>query len=293
MNAYDDGVRTLYKFMQYPVDGRSPELHRDLRGRVEALISPGELYFPTGAELNDPFEGSPHFRAHEGTPEEVFERFSQSLRRINASQLHWDEAQMQEVEQATREKIQSGEYRALADTIEAKYRPLFRTDYPMLCLGATRDSIQMWSYYAGGHTGVCVHFDARQVPIGNAMRVNYDDEYPTLPLPLDGLPPRVVVTLALCTKARAWEHEHEYRLINFPTEGRPPGRVLDDVLGWKRRQLAVLPPQHVVAISLGALMPDHQIETLLRVCHDRRPRIPVYRAVLQRRQFGLRFEALE
>jgi len=278
--------------MRYPADGNFADLHRELRRRVEALISNGELYFPTAAELNDPFEGSPHFRAPEGSPQEVFERYSGPLRQTYAPELGWNEAQVREAEESLRERIRTGELAAIADTMEAKWRPRLRTEYPMQCFGATRENIQMWSYYAEGHTGVCVHFDATIAPTGAALRVNYSNDYPILPLPLADFPPDLVVRLALGTKARAWEHEQEYRLINFPNAEPRRGRVLDDVLSWRSEQLAILPAQHLVGVTVGASMPDEQIESILRLCHDRGARIPVYRAAPHRNQFALRFETI-
>ena len=78
-NANENGVRTLYKFMQYPPDGQAPELNRKRRSRVEALLRNGDVYFPTAAELNDPFEASPLFRAREGSPEEFRKASTEAL----------------------------------------------------------------------------------------------------------------------------------------------------------------------------------------------------------------------
>jgi len=293
-NAYENGVRTLYKYMRYPPDGDQPEVNRELRRRVEALLRDGEAYFPTAAELNDPFEAQPRFRAKQGPPEELFDHYSKALREIHAPEMGWDPPTLEEMERSLRERIRTGELHALADVIEAKYRTEFRTLYPMLCLAATRDSIQMWSYYAESHTGVCVHFDAQLVPIGTAHRVNYSREYPTIWLPIGGLAPDRVVTLALGTKSLAWGHEKEYRLINFPQgPPHPPGsRVFDTVFRWKSPQLAVVPKDRVVGVTLGASIKDDQIEALLRVCQDRRPPLPVEWASLERDQFALKFSRL-
>jgi hypothetical protein len=289
--AHEDGVRTLYKFMRYPLDGKCPVANGELRRRVDALISQGELYFPTAAQLNDPFEASPLFQIRDEGPDEMFERYSRSLRAVHARELNWSEEQVREVEGWLRERSRTGELRALADTVEAKWRPKLRTEYPMQCLAATRESVPMWSYYADGHIGVCIHFDATRVPTGAAQRVRYSNDYPTLPLPIDDLPGDVVVGLLLCTKALAWKHEREYRMINYPNS-TGTGRVYDGVFSWISPQLAVLPPEHVAAVSVGASMDGRHIENILRICYDRKPRISVDQAATQRNRFTLQFTQL-
>jgi hypothetical protein len=163
----------------------------------------------------------------------------------------------------------------------------------MLSLAGNRNSILMWSYYAEGHTGLCVHFDSRLAPIGNAQRVDYQDEYPTISGPLASVNLESLLTTLLCTKSSAWRHEEEYRLINMPDGARPGARgVLDDIFLRKTKNLMVLPPKYVVAVTIGASMPSPQIEALLRICYDRKPAIPVYKATPRRARFELDFEQI-
>lgn len=147
----------------------------------------------------------------------------------------------------------------------------------------------MWSYYAGSHTGVCMHIDSTIAPFGAAFKVLYEDEYPFLPQPMAGLDPLTVIQQCLLIKAKAWEHENEYRLIDIPNyDGR--SWVLDPPITVRRAgQLITFRSKHLVGLSCGARMKDDAIERLARICTDRNPRIPIWQARIAKYRFELEF----
>jgi hypothetical protein len=66
--AEKSGIEKLYKFMPYPpVHSNSQGEGAELRRRVDALLTQGELYFPTASQLNDPFELTPHIHLKQDT----------------------------------------------------------------------------------------------------------------------------------------------------------------------------------------------------------------------------------
>jgi|GEM_PF-3580970 len=277
--------------MKYPADGPSPAENAEYRRRVEALLRGGELYFATAKELNDPFDAAPHFRipsAHEELLKAV-ERGLAVFGERNGLRPEQIEARREEL----KAKIKSGEYEIEMTGVAHGWREEFRSKFPMCCLTAERGSTLMWSYYAEGHTGICVHFDATQVPFGNAEKVVYVRDYPEIPLPLGGHDPNEFIRKALYTKSDAWSHEREYRLVNLPyaVDGAP-GHILDDIFGWKTPQLAIISPAYIEGVTVGAAMREHEIEDILRLCADRARRIPVFRAKCSRDHFELEFERI-
>lgn len=292
--AHRDGVRTLYKFMSYPTDGTAANYNTERRRRVEALLRHGELYFATAQELNDPFEASPHFRFPNITPNELTREVLDGLRNSFAPKMGLKEEEILAREKVLTDEIHSGTFQVRMEGNAQQYREMFRSEYPMYCLTESRDSTLMWSYYSGGHTGICVHFDATQPPILFAERVIYSDQYPALPLLVDDVKPDEFRTLALLTKSQVWEHEHEYRLINWRMTYPPaePKRTLDDLLTWKLPQLAVIPPSFIIGVSVGASMQSTEIENILRICHERQIKIPVYQAKCKQDRFELEFSKI-
>jgi hypothetical protein len=75
-----------------------------------------------------------------------------------------------------------------------------RNEFPMYCLTSDQRNVPMWAYYAGAHTGVCIHLDATIAPFGAAFKVFYEDEYPFLPQPVAGMKPRAVIKAMLAYK---------------------------------------------------------------------------------------------
>jgi Protein of unknown function (DUF2971) len=300
--AGTDGIHTLYKFMRYPYiakDDLTPDI-KEKRRRVESLLASGELYFPTARQLNDPFESSPHFKIPE-SPKEAKEKFVADFRERHAQRLGFSKEEIDEKSQELSAKIDSGLFGIHVDGVIQKWQDKMKSDYPMCCLSATRESILMWSYYAEGHTGICVHFDssnsrilASGSPFQAAQCVHYSEEYPVLQLPLHDLDPVVLHSRAFITKSTHWDHEKEYRLVNLLAgSGDSKRRIFDDLFKWAEPQLAIVRPSHIVGVTIGASMPETEIENILRICHDRPARTPVWRAKRSDDRFELRFEKLQ
>lgn len=289
--AKDDGVHTLYRFVRYPADGNAPAETREARRRVDDLLLRGKLYFALPPELNDPFEASPALRPLKGTAEEQFAHLAGSLRKTWAPKWGWSEQQILQSEMRLRQEIEDGTLEQRRIASQAASRAMLHSQYPMCCVSAVRDSILMWSYYAAGHTGMCIHFDATKAPFALAQRVVYADEYPQLPWPPD-VAPEVARTILALTKSSVWRHEQEYRVINMPTRHGSAERVFDDLYEWKTRQLMVLPRHLIVGVTVGAAMPSAEIDSILRVCYNRGARIPVYRARCHPERYELQFERI-
>lgn len=97
----------------------------------------------------------------------------------------------------------------LDSQLEAGFRMLFDTERELskvrvCCFSGRPDSYQMWSYYTGGHKGLCLELEmsqyARQI-----VRIEYVDDITMLSskTPIE----------RLSFKHFNWRHEDEYRLI--------------------------------------------------------------------------------
>jgi hypothetical protein len=288
--AHRDGIRTLYKYMPYPPQTQQTADALERRRRVEALLHRGELYFATASELNDPFEAAPRFHVPGASSDDTIEAVLRPLRTIYAPRFGWSEQQLSAKEASLRQEILSGQFRVRMQGLEQTWRARFASEYPLCCLSATSESIQMWSYYADSHRGICVHFDATTAPFGNAFRVAYSDEYPQVPVPAADVEPELLATRILATKSQAWCHEKEYRLINMPMEMQSDsGRVLDGIFAWQTPQLAIIPQRYVVGVSVGASMAENEVESILRIANDRPSAIPVCIARCKQDRYELEF----
>ena len=99
---------------------------------------------------------------------------------------------------------------------------LFSND-KILCLSEINDSILMWSYYAGNHSGLVFRF-TDDVPLGAtkmAKPVRYVEHFPSLVSDevfsdmlagYDALDRRKILDDIVFTKSHHWSHEREWRI---------------------------------------------------------------------------------
>jgi hypothetical protein len=126
----------------------------------------------------------------------------------------------------------------------------------------------MWSYYAASHAGVAVQFDTgdevlRQIPQPYLpLKVEYTKDFPKVSL---YEPDRLAfVQNTLGTKAAAWRHEDEWRLVAIGRSGiirMPPTMIDGIVLGLRT------PPDIENAICRWIAETGRAIE-LMRIQHQ-------------------------
>ena len=125
-------------------------------------------------------------RRHKGIPEPELKRRADILRKDRA----FIERRVDEITEAA------------AAAIREKYR--------VYCLSAVPDSFLMWAYYTGSHQGVCMGFTTRCETFCGALEVNYVEDYPAIDITESD---EAALTNILLTKASAWKHESEFRLV--------------------------------------------------------------------------------
>jgi hypothetical protein len=97
----------------------------------------------------------------------------------------------------------------LDDQLRAGFVSMIETDRDLArarvcCFSARPDSMQMWSYYAGGQKGLCLEVDVSGSE-SRIIKVEYVDDMAALKTksPVE----------RLAFKHSTWKHEQEYRLI--------------------------------------------------------------------------------
>jgi hypothetical protein len=110
----------------------------------------------------------------------------------------------------------------------------------ILCLSKDPKSILMWSYYADGHQGICCRFRMDPnflISIANIhfpLEVKYTRDFPAVNYYKAGL--HKFISAILGTKARAWKHEQERRIILPSITGKvlfPPAMLDGVILGMR------------------------------------------------------------
>jgi len=193
------GVKHLYKFFKYNED--HPEY-------LATLFCEAKLYHSLPISLNDPFECRPHFKYPTKCGDAY--KMRKYLNRLGKEQgLSTKKAkQMVSINMSRPEKLQSG----LTESVLKAYNEI-----RICCFTKSNRNLLLWSHYANSHQGICVQFDASQLPLSATFKVKYQKEYPTIDFPQ---PKDIRALRPLLIKSRIWDYEEEYRSILDP-EGSP------------------------------------------------------------------------
>jgi hypothetical protein len=133
----------------------------------------------------------------------------------------------------------------------------------------------MWGHYASAHTGVCLEFDAKQMPFSRAGKVTYLSSYPAWDI-VDG------AYGSLFTKSMDWSYEAEWRLI---AEERAFARSSKTIK--TDNDFLVIPSGVLKSVTIGCRA-DTKTRRLIEILVNRHaPSVVVRHATLARDRYAL------
>lgn len=255
----DEGVKSLYRFMTV----------EDNLEFLSHILVDGKLYHATPEQLNDPFECKPHFNWPKDASK-VRDIRKQLIRVMRQNGMPKKKAEETISINMSKEGL----------THDIIYKAIRRAlSAVRLCSYTTKkENLLFWSHYADSHKGICIEFDATQMPIGYSFKVKYQENYPEVnyPAPQDerGFTPVLI-------KSKAWEYEEEFRSILLPESSV---QAKNDGQSW------ILSGSEVTNIYLGANMSESskmQVTELI----DGGPFTPrIWDTNLSDSSFGLEFK---
>ncbi len=201
---------------------------------AQETIAKRELYLSSPNDFNDPFDCQ--IRCHfSGNPDEAGRITKDILAGSKKMRSKPPKKRFQTFSRAVKAAKEGILFRP--DQLEDRLRERMSND-GITCFCEDPLSILMWSYYAEKHTGICLEFDTELGSwIGAARQVQYAEEYPELSFV--GQDWLRTLTRLILTKAKAWEHEKEWRFFSAD----PP----------YNRKLA-FPPNALIRVIFGARM---------------------------------------
>jgi hypothetical protein len=200
---------------------------------IRGLIVDSNLFFARPSTFNDPFDCRVPL-SHDASRLKKEQHWRQVARRQYPNMQGQERKNF--VERAVR-LLKTAEGRGQFDKQASK--SLDKNG--IVCLTKNPVSLLLWSYYADGHTGVAVRFNTSAKNFGWASRrllpieVKYQTPFPYVNFYDSGSIPKFTVPL-LGTKAAAWEHEEEWRLVMVDQCGLvriPPAMIDGIILGMK------------------------------------------------------------
>jgi hypothetical protein len=136
-------------------------------------------------------------------------------------------------------------------------------------LSSKPDDLLMWSYYADGHRGICLQFALQESKLFGCevTEVGYEEQYPRLSV--YDKPTLDYVRRYLSTKAKAWGHEAEWRII------------------WQKPGVNQFPPEYLTGVILGARISPEDRTEILRLVTASRAKPMLYHARAKVASFGV------
>ena len=186
----------LYKYRPAHIDGHNKVWHL----YTEKIISDSALYFSDPRSFNDPFELRPVLisPSRQSVKRWMNERGLSSKKKkyILADFSEWSDE-----DKANRSK-------------DMWNKNLEETQYGICCFTKDPGNIQMWSYYAQDHNGLCFGFSEALSDGGISIEVEYTENRPSFKT-LSNMHDRHDHGDLLHHKHIGWKHEQEVRIIKY------------------------------------------------------------------------------
>jgi hypothetical protein len=272
--------RLLYKYASW-----QNEYHK-------RLITHREIFFSSPPQLNDPIDCGINVQYSGDRQEE-----DALLTRWNSGEslplgLNQEEQRFRLREQQDRLKTPGGrrEFEERQQVLRDRFTGVF-------CLARAGNSLPMWAYYGHSHSGFCVGYDGQALRkfvsdhaqedgwLCDNREVKYKKRYPVLNQ--NDLADQQYFPDQLCVKAKAWQHESEWRFfvvypLPDPSSAWPPATV-----GADERRL-MLPQGIIKEVILGCRTCDeHKTEIVSFARESLELDVKLFQAKTKVREFGL------
>ena len=233
---------------------------------VKEIIADSNFYFSKAREFNDPLDCKipPVFKASKLKMESYWRRIVK--RNHPDDNLRNHKSRIKKLIQDS--KTTEGQARMSAQVYDSINKN------GILCLTKKPSNLLMWSYYADGHKGVCLRFKTLPeniIGMNNTifpLEIEYSNIFPEVNYYTDTTTEFIQAILG--TKAKAWEHEEEWRFITQSRTGKMkcPILVLDGII-------------------LGMKTTDENSKIFKRLVEDIKTPIEILRVHNQTRSFDL------
>jgi len=248
--------KRLFKF-------RSVDRNRE--SRTSNIFTCNELFFASPPQLNDPWESQPQFTIENINDPNYRTRFVEHMSKIMLEEKPRDNKEevkdwlqnlpAEQVEQYTAEQ-------------EKIVHSKWMNESRIYSLSATNSHPLLWSHYADSHSGYCLVFDASTDIFGNAMKITYLDDYPSIDI-LDNDNDRLLRT-SILSKARFWTYEEEYRLVSMEPN-------IQDVLPVKNN-IWHYPKELLIGVVFGCRMGKEDRDWIIKFLEEARKNVQLMEA---------------
>lgn len=247
----------LYKFRNIKKDPNDPSKPDASKlDFIKRIFTHNELHFPAPLDLNDPLDCRPSFVVGDLTDPRYRRRFVSHVAKEMLSRGVYSNPR--EVIEWLNRVPQGTAIKAALDQSN-DFREVLEKELRICSFCSAPNSPIVWSHYADSHKGFCLVFDADNNLFGEALEVQYQQDYPTIDVTEEDN--EIILEKTILIKYEDWKYEREYRLSS-----REPGN--QDMLPVQNKKLA-FPPEYLVGVILGAHIVDQDRQLIEEWCKGR------------------------
>ena len=241
--------------------------------RSSRIFTHDELYFASPVQLNDPWEARPHIVVGDLSAPAYREKFVTCM-------LRWMMADRPENDPTEVRKWLENLPQKLAERSAQEQRDQYHKSlegYRICSFSDNATHPLLWSHYSDSHRGFCLEFDASTNIFGTAMKVTYQDEYPSIDTTESD--DDINLKMSVLTKAQFWAYEGEYRVVSMEPNEPWALPVNDHVFQY---------PAHLLTgVIFGCEMSQADKDRIIQWSGDRARQIQYRRMVKSATSFAL------
>lgn len=252
---------------------RFRSLDHDRLERSSRIFTDNELYFTSPAQLNDPWESKPHISIGDLSDPTYKKKYvAWVLLMLMAEKPENDPTKVHEwLKSHSQERAEE-----LAIELRNRYQEALE-GYRICSFSDNATHPLLWSHYSDSHRGFCLEFNASTDIFGPAMKVTYQNEYPSIDITEPNKD--INLRLSVLTKAKFWKYEGEYRLVSMEPNEPEALPVKNHVF--------VFPTPLLTGVIFGCQMPQADIEMIKQWSEKRAEEIQYRRMVKSTTSFEL------
>lgn len=264
----------LYKFRNIPKESSDQDKpDKKIFHYIERIFTHNELYFPSPIALNDPLECRPIVTLGDLSDKQYREKYVSYARRvmIAGGNMVNPDIIFEWLENHTQEQAQD-----FCNQMTEALR-LDLDKYRICSFSAVNNNPLLWSHYSNSHQGFCLIFDADNELFGGAIKVEYQDEYPSYDFTEED--EYLIMKNSGLVKFTDWSYEKEFRLISAEPNFKNALPVKNNIWSY--------PPEMLIGVILGYKIPKSDRDIIETLCRNYPSEICIKQATLHNNKYYL------
>ena len=267
--AVHNNIKKLYHFQEFEKDKLE-------ESRFIDILKNNRIYLSNPSDFNDPFEFQCCYNESiTNNPDELEAHIEWATKLVGSSKNNVEKDDFKKLLRKNPLELQK-----VIIGLKNEQTEDYRNVHRVYSLGRYNDNILMWSHYADSHKGICLEFNTNNKVMCAAIKCEYIEDFPSIPLYRDDLDSMLMPMIA---KHKDWGYENEYRLIALNCMSA----IGNDTLKTDENNYLELPDNALVSVIIGLNCDNANQDRIIELIHQFKPQVSVKKAIKKNNSLGL------